>query len=680
MATLIDWNTVASDGDPAQYPNRVPSNHLTTYLQGVIIAVNGDPYIQNTFGSVDFTTLPNNYLLETRSRQNSNQKDHYVHGHPRGQFRAVGDFAKHIVGLLRRNNLQNCTCPRCPPPAQIVNPPQVINPPQVANPPQVINPIQVINLPQVINPIQPPINPTMASSAPMDVDTGMDEDGTPNVFEELLFKAKQGERISQAITEPKSLDWLLEREAAGLPAYLESLKTSNRHVPRLGEIVLIARHLEGTQRIVRDGDVHRIVEPGIGYVGFPVWEAAVVTQVDKRTVTAGLLEGVNAPRFRVEPMSEIGNSSKAWSTRYEEVSILNVRPFRFWQQILGEADTNNPKELHPTVRHALTAMASMSVVDRFHFESFGQEVRVYCKGLYVGAEFIVPGDLVQFQMPGLHDSVGLDVIQIQQIYVSIRLDREPHPQSIRVMGCTYTTDPNHSVGQYDRPIPQEELPTPSMRGFGNWYMMQAKDDLTYVPATVLLARLFEDGWYKAIVGTASYSKVAKNGGARHMRMDDDIINMLYGLKGVLPAREFSSKFDARVKDGDDGQGWYIAEDRVEQLDLSQVNGQDVGDKARFGFEDPDHLQEHHLQSMFRAYNYRRQGTKGNYNHTVPAQGKQPMTSGMAGSGMNGLEEPVSDEPFDEEQAELDHANRAMDKFEQEFTSRVTEDDFDAFIS
>ncbi|KAI5202651.1 hypothetical protein E4T39_04635 [Aureobasidium subglaciale] len=658
MATLIDWNLFNSDGIAIQNNTPTPPSYLVNLAR----LVNLDLDIQRTFGTVSFNSLPTNYTLQTRPGDN-----HYLYGHPSGRnFNSAKKAAVHIISLLR-NRLQTCTCVLCNNIAPVIPQAQAPIIPQAQAP--VIPPAQT----PIIPPAQPPINPTMASSAPMDVDTGVDDDGTPNIFEELLFKAKQGERISQAITEPKSLDWLLERESAGLPAYLESLKTSGRFVPRLGEIVLIARNLEGDQRIVPDGDVFKILEPEVGYVGFPVWEAAVVTQVDKRIVTVGLLEGVKAPRFRVEPMSEIGNPSKAWSTRYEQISVVNVRPFRFWQQILGEADTNNPNELHPTVRHALTAMSSLSVVDRFYFESHGQEVRIYCKGLYVGAEFIVPGDIVQFSLPGHDDSAGLDVVHIEQIYISVRLDREPHPESLHVMGRTYTTDANHSFGQYDRPIPMEELPFPPMAGFGLWYMMQAKDDMTYIPATLLLARLFEDGWFKAIVGTASYSKVAKNGGAHHLGLPNDIINMLYGIKGVLPAREFSSKYDARMKAEDEGKGWYIAEDRVEQLDLSLVNGQDVGDKARFGFEDPDILQEYHLQSMFRAYNYRKQGSKGNYNHAAPAQGKQPMTFGMAASGMTSLEDHVSDGPFDQEQADLNHVKRAMDKFEQEFTTRDEQD-------
>ena len=125
--------------------------------------------------------------------------------------------------------------------------------------------------------------------------------------------------MSVAITEPLSMDWLVEQDLANLPAYLDSLKTSTRWYPRLGEIVLVARNLKDGQLIRFDTNagICKIHDLKLGWVGLPVWEAVVVTQITKNTLTAGRLaqkqntEGSDEQVFRVEPMPEIDEAQLA---------------------------------------------------------------------------------------------------------------------------------------------------------------------------------------------------------------------------------------------------------------------------------------------------------------------------------------------------------------------------------
>ncbi|KAG9568823.1 hypothetical protein KCU71_g1744, partial [Aureobasidium melanogenum] len=680
MATIINWNQYTSDGDPVKCFNR-SSTRLPAYLEKLNILVNKNEDIKHNFGpeGVSFDSLPPGYALDTRDRATVTNghklHDNYVYGHPKGHFRTIASFADHVVSILL-NNIQGCQCEVCKPSQRK---------PKKA---KATHQVTTINTPTNNN---NNYNYNMASSSPMmDVDdtqppvnTGVDEDGTPNVFDGLMRKAKQGQHLSVDITEPHSMDWLVEQELANLPAYLDSLKTSTRWYPRLGEIVLVARNLKDGQLIKFDANagIYKIQDSEFGWISLPVWEAGVVTQITKNTLTAGLLdqkhniEGSDEDVFRVEPMPEIGNSDKPWSTRYKIVHLLNMRPFSLWQELMNGANVNSSSECHPTVRHALTAMSSISVVGRYHFSSNGKEARVYCKGLYVGAEFFVAGDLVRFSSPIHNNSFGKDVIQIKQICVSYNLEREPaSPSSVHITGVAYTTDPQHASGQYQRPIPFESLPFPSMRGYGLWYKMGEGDTLVRIPYTKLLTRLVEDKYMKGMISKPCYVKSAV-GGAEHLNLSGYIIDITHGIEGVRVAREYSTQHDARIKEG---QTWYLGENRVDQLDLTQINGQDVGYKARFGFESsPAPLQAAHLKAMFRARSARQKGPKIGNTYSAPFMNRQ---YGMLASSMNAIQDAIAHESAEDKHFRDDFNERAISKFDEEAIQRISEADYGAFIS
>lgn len=610
--------------------------------------------------------------METRPRQNTTVKhsDHYVHGHPKKEFRSAKTFAEHLVSILL-NDTQNCVCETCRPDLKKKakagqSTSQTAAP--AALDAESSSPIMDVDYPE----------PAVSSGADQD---GTDQDGTPNVFDRLMHQAKQGQPMSEAITEPNSMHWLLEREIANLPAYLNSIKTNKRYHARLGEIVLIARNVKDNQIIKFDdkSGVYKIDDARLGWVGLPMWEAAVVTQVDKLAVTAGLLdqnsgkEGTDINGFRVEPVSEAGNPNKAWSTRYKRVNLFNIRPFFLWQELTNGADVDDPHKLHPTIRNALTAMSSLSVVDRFYFSSSGHEARIYCNAFFLGAEFITSGDVVRFTSPIHIHSFGKDVILVKHIYMSINLDRDPSPGSVHVEGVAYTTDPEHASGQFQRPVPAESLPV-TMRDYGLWYKMSEGNASITVPYTKLLTRLVEGVYMKMIVGEHTLTKVAHGGGARHLGLIEHIVDITYGVQGVRDAREYSRKHDPRIK-RNEGQSWYMGEDRVDQLDLHQLNDQDVGDRARFGFEsNPTPLQESQLKAMFRARAARQKG---------------PKVSGNTHSALPKSVDFATQEKLDKMQHGIDVVEQGLDKFsnlramamfENQFTKRVNDIDWDEFIN
>lgn len=510
---------------------------------------------------------------------------------------------------------------------------------------------------------------------------GTDEDGTPNVFDQLLEQARQGAILDQPIIETKSLEWLLEREVAELPEYLATIGSKQRWIPRLGEIVLIVRDLEDNRRILYDeySGIFQLCDADKKFVGIPTWEAAVVTQLpsytndinhefavsvlhDDSTDNNSVTDG-----YRVEPMSEIGNPSKPWSKRYTFVKMPAMRPFQFWQELLSGLDISDPRQCHPTIPNALTVMSSFSLIERHRFTSDGHEARTYCKGIFIGAEFLTIGDIVRFTSPVRPNDIGKHVIHISKIYLSARLDHQPEPLSVHIIGKGYTIDPHHAIPQYQRPIPTERLPFKGMEGYGCWYKMSEGDNIR-VPYSCLQSRLLEDYYTKTLIGTPSVSRVAPGLGARNLGTPNHIIDMSYGVEGVVSGRMHSRQFDSRIARGNT---WFFAENRTEQLELHLINGQDVGDKARFGFESsPKPLQEAHLKAMFRARGARQRGSRSgsSYAYSAPS-GKQFAATGLVASGMNaGSVELI------EEDESIDDAFMIRSESDMEIDAFVNSDD------
>jgi hypothetical protein len=80
---------------------------------------------------------------------------------------------------------------------------------------------------------------------PTRVDPGMDssrvdEEGTPDVYRNLIDKLKQYGSLDEIIVEPLSMDWRAEQIL--LPKLKQQLETCPQYLPRAGEIVLFLRN------------------------------------------------------------------------------------------------------------------------------------------------------------------------------------------------------------------------------------------------------------------------------------------------------------------------------------------------------------------------------------------------------------------------------------------------------
>ncbi|KAF4307376.1 transcription-silencing protein clr2 [Botryosphaeria dothidea] len=107
----------------------------------------------------------------------------------------------------------------------------------------------------------------------------IDDEGTPDIYRNLIDKLRRDGHVNEAIRETMSLDWQAERKS--LPPLLDQLSQQGQWVPRPGEIVLFVRNLAPGTEICFDESTREYKVWSTGQERFgshPRWEAGVVTQ------------------------------------------------------------------------------------------------------------------------------------------------------------------------------------------------------------------------------------------------------------------------------------------------------------------------------------------------------------------------------------------------------------------
>ena len=402
----------------------------------------------------------------------------------------------------------------------------------------------------------------------------VDDEGTPDVYRILIDGLQEERIIDEHVKEPMSMDWRAER--ALMPAMFHRLAKQPYWTPRVGEIVLFIRTIGTTQEICFDDACrqYRIYDSNqAAFIGYPRWEAGVVGQaseeelhLDELVHEKGRKVNITYSGFRVEAFPDPNSNEKPDSKQYKYVSLHHTRPFVFWQDHLGSV----PEKLwHPTIKHALTIMSTVSLVEKYHFRGTWPVAELLCKGMYIGSEFIVLGDLVRLMPKEKNDPVE-DVLKITSIkLIFSNLDKasdndydEGHPynSAIHVIGTAYTTNPNRAgrdvmeIDALDGPF----LKTVS--GYERLYRMHGAKQSLRVPFKRILGRCFEAEAMMLWFPPAN-------------KVQYKVANLDIGAEGIRDARSYSSKTYLRVKEG---RAWFWADTRVEALDLGSFNAQEVG--------------------------------------------------------------------------------------------------------
>jgi hypothetical protein len=398
----------------------------------------------------------------------------------------------------------------------------------------------------------------------------VDEEGTPDVYRNLVNKLRRFGEIDEPIEEPMSLDWRAEEEI--LPESLQKLKRSQQWVPRVGDIVLYVRELPEDVHIIRHpivGDYRMYSERTKLWIGYPTWEAGLVGQTPAEPTTIEDIcengdkqTNVTYSGIRVEPLPDVNNTDKSLSKRHKYIPVRHIRPFALWKQLLHRV-----AKLHQTVTNAQTVTSTMSLVGKYRFKGVWPDASIYCHGIYIGHEMLVVGDAVRLLPNASHgQTTCTDILVIKSIRLKwSALDKasdndwdegRPYNSSVWIYGAAFTSDPARMNKEWfsDEHI---RLPT-AADDYDDWYPLHSPTKELAIPYSRVMGRLYE-----------------RNAVALWLNIKADNIPLLdSGREGVVESRAFSREHDRRIS-SEPNATWYWGDSRAQALDLHTVNGLDV---------------------------------------------------------------------------------------------------------
>lgn len=403
--------------------------------------------------------------------------------------------------------------------------------------------------------------------------TRTDQDGTPDVYRNLVEKLRSHKCIDQPIQEPLSPDWRAEQES--IPKLLQTLKSQEQWIPRNGDIVMFIRHLADGVSVTRHNVTNELClydEQTDDLLDVPRWEAGLVTEVAQTPTITDLLEltknsNVSCSSMRVELIPNPNNPDKSLSKRYKYISLRQSRPFFLWKELLHHVDQDL---WHPSIKNALALTSTLSLVGKHRFRGTWPEATIYCHGIFVGSEILAVGDTVRLLPTKSNQAVCTDIMCIKSIRLKwSNLDKastndydegRPFNSAIWLYGTAYTSDASRSDKRWasnDRPRAAE--------GYGSFYPLHPPDKELAIPYARVAGRLYERNAMAHLLGYDS---------------QDTTLSLDLGRQALIDARAFSRRNDERIAQTADAT-WYWGDNRAEALGLRTINGLDV---SRFNLE------------------------------------------------------------------------------------------------
>ncbi|KAF2170094.1 hypothetical protein M409DRAFT_64459 [Zasmidium cellare ATCC 36951] len=595
----------------------VPSSDGTGAQPGVAAMVRNDTYFLEKLAdrwmkergdqlpgvTYKLARLPTGFAGFERQRDGSKHVDRYLYGHPNGVFRSLNEIYPHFKYLQDYHGTIGCPCKLCTGIGKgkrksesnsIVSGSQSERSTHfgTSSSKSAIRKDNPQGLPQGRLDSD---SPAPARGNPVD------EEGTPDVYRKLLDRLSEAgsNGISENIIDQLSPDWRAGNEE--LQSLLTDWQSQPAYVPRMGEVVLFARSVSNGEAIAWDASTQtlRRTDPDSrSWLDRLKWEAGVVTQLpvepvgsdDLSEVPKSKKQNVAYTGFRIEPLSEPSNDYKPHSKQHKYVPLHAIRPFSFWKECMGGLPE---QDWHATVRHTLATAGSFSLIGKYSFKGVWPEATLFIRGVYLGPEFIMVGDVVRLS-PTESKRPVTDVMVISSIRLRfVNLDQasendydngRPYMTCLHVCGRAFTLDPKKSSdGIAKSPAKPGEHGLPAwFKSYGQWFHAVDCGDVKAkleVPYHRVIGRCLEDSAVKAwfstptdMVAPSSFQAVNSTPATKFRASD-----ISQCLEGVQEARRYSRDHDARI-DRAAGKSWYWAETRIEQLDLHEVNNAFVGVK------------------------------------------------------------------------------------------------------
>ena len=399
--------------------------------------------------------------------------------------------------------------------------------------------------------------------------TNVDQDGTPDVYRNLINMLQTHGYIDEAIREPSSPDWRAEQER--LPKLLETLKSQQQWIPRNGDIVLYVRDLPEGVVFARSDDTNELYlydEQREEFLGHPKWEAGLVTEVAPEATIADLVDpasdsNVSNSGLRVEPIPNPNDSDKALSKRHKYVPLHQTRPLFLWKELLHSAQD----EWHPSIKNALALSSTLSLTGKYRFRGTWPNAVIYCHGIFVGSEMLAVGDTVRL-LPNSKSTTSecSDIMSIKSIRLKwSSLDKassndydegRPYKSEIWIYGSAYTSDLSRTDKAW---LSGQNAQTPRVADdYGLFQPLHPPDKELAVPYLRVLGRLYENDALDYFLGFDS----------------SELPGLDLGHKAMVEARAFARKNDKRIAQGPNAT-WYWGDNRADALNLHTINGLDV---------------------------------------------------------------------------------------------------------
>ncbi|KAF2853500.1 hypothetical protein T440DRAFT_390092 [Plenodomus tracheiphilus IPT5] len=387
----------------------------------------------------------------------------------------------------------------------------------------------------------------------------VDDEGTPDVYRNLIDKLRRHGTIDEKIEEPLSPDWRAENEI--LPKLLQELRREVQWKPRRGEVVLFVRFLPDELSIVQDentGEYQVYNEHADKSLGTPMWEAGLVGQ----TPSEGTSDNVIYSGVRVEPLPNPNESNKSLSKHYKYVPLRQTRPFVLWEQFLGSVPQD---DWHPTIHNALTITSTLSLIGKHRFRGTWPNASIYCHAMYLGFELLAVGDTVRLlpsAASGLDECCDIMIIKSIRIKWS-NLDKasnndydegRPYNSAVWIYGTAFTNDASRSDKQW---LSSDTDSLKAAAQYSKWYPLHPPSKELAIPHTRCMGRVYERDAMSAFLNADGH----------------DLPNLDMGRSSLLKARAFSVKHDQRILK--DHATWYWGDNRADSLGLHTINGLDV---------------------------------------------------------------------------------------------------------
>ena len=348
-------------------------------------------------------------------------------------------------------------------------------------------------------------------------------------------------------------EWLAEREV--ISDWKKNITGQPAFVPRIGEIVLF--RIDSNNR----------------------WRAGLVTQLPKEPVVnddfwkeAETITGPNISRFRLETLQNPNlQIAKRLPQDCHYVPMHRTRPFHLWKEVLGDKST----EYHISIWNALTAMANFSMTDYHHVEGTWPDVTILCRGMFIGAELLISGDLIRLQLGVDDDELVPDIMVVDHFLIRYHQLKESEDGSvdgssaghisIAVVGKAFTVEGSGGDHMVDLTSPElERLHSKlreTMEDFEPWFCQRdgARTDGNYeAPLDAVAGRIYEEYalkyWFPEL-------------------QPDDPANIEMGMIGFYEARDYSTKHYELILNTSQRLWW--GNNRAHALNLNSFNGFEI---------------------------------------------------------------------------------------------------------